>query len=237
MVNNVNEIIKIYNDIILNTQDNATNNKSRALGGMLRSDKGKLVERLALELVEYSWIKLLKQNPKRLKVDKKKIPIQMNNDYLDRDFEDKDINIYLRNNKQKIKYNFGTDLHIYIDNILVLPIECKAYTENAMLKRIVFDAMLMRKSKGIETYILFQLESQLGGDYSSLNSVSFGSDSSHTIMSFLPIDTNIRIITLLKGERKVDQPIHLKKYFKPLTEDSVNKALERISKLLTKYAK
>jgi len=64
-------------------------------------------------------------------------------------------------------------------------------------------------------FVLFQLESQLGGDYSEIyKKVKVGSPSVHTLLSYFDIDLNI--ITLLRGERKVDEPIHKEKFFKPL---------------------
>jgi len=57
-------------------------------------------------------------------------------------------------------------------------------------------------------FVLFQLESQLVGDYSEIyKKVKVGSPSVH-------IDLNI--ITLLRDERKVDEPIRKEKFFKPL---------------------
>jgi len=50
-----------------------------------------------------------------------------------------------------------------------------------------------------------QLESQLGGDYSTDKDIIFGSRSTHTLLSHFDIDLNI--ITLLEGERKVKRPI------------------------------
>ena len=64
-------------------------------------------------------------------------------------------------------------------------------------------------------FVLFQLESQLGGDYSEIyKKVKVGSPSVHTLLSYFDID--LSIITLLRGERKVDKPIHKEKFFKLL---------------------
>ena len=102
-----------------------------------------------------------------------------------------------------------------------MTVECKAYTENAMLKRILVDASLTKKVFPNIYYVLFQLESQLGGDYSSIfNDITYGSSPSNTLMSYF--DINLEIITLLEGERKVDEPIHKTDYFKELKEESLN---------------
>ncbi|MDO8734423.1 MAG: hypothetical protein Q7K21_04625 [Elusimicrobiota bacterium] len=79
------------------------------------------------------------------------------------------------------------------------------------------------------------MESQLGGDYSSLNCVKYGSPSTHTLLSYFDIDLNI--ITLLEGERKVDKPIHKSEHYKPLDSKSILTALEVIKSLLKEKAK
>jgi hypothetical protein len=93
-----------------------------------------------------------------------------------------------------------------VDDQFKLAVECKAYTENAMLKRILVDFTLLKQVYPNLKFILLQLESQLGGDYSSGKIIKYGSPSTHTLLSYFDIDLNI--ITLLEGERKVDQPIH-----------------------------
>jgi len=77
---------------------------------------------------------------------------------------------------------------------------------------------------------LFQLESQLGGDYSANNDVILGSYSTHTLLSYFDIDLDI--ITLLEGERKVNRPIHKPQYYKPLKLDRLLQALDIIKELL-----
>ena len=92
-----------------------------------------------------------------------------------------------------------------------------------MLKRILFDAELMNETAGCNTYYLLQLESQLGGDYSQLNVISYGSPATNAILSHSKID--LVIITLLKGDRKVDEPIHDPKFFKELDIEQLKKAV------------
>jgi hypothetical protein len=80
---------------------------------------------------------------------------------------------------------------------------------------------------------LLQLESQLGGDYASLNDIIYGSPSTHTLLSYF--DINLHIITLLRGERKVDKPIHKTEFYKPLTKKAIDKAIINFKELLKKY--
>ena len=52
-------------------------------------------------------------------------------------------------------------------------------------------------------------------------------------MSFFDVDLNI--MTLLKGERKVDEPIHKPEFYKPLTFESISKAINTLKNILERY--
>ena len=73
-----------------------------------------------------------------------------------------------------------------------------------MLKRILVDFHLLKTLYPHLTCCLFQLESQLGGDYADLPETPFGSRATHSIMSYFD-DVDLHIVTFLKGERKVDK--------------------------------
>ncbi len=103
-----------------------------------------------------------------------------------------------------------------------------------MLKRILVDAMLIKEVAGSETSYLVQRESQLGGDYSELNEVTYGSAATHALLSRMDID--LKIITLLKGERKVKKPIHKAVYYKELSVHELLKAVKLFADALQKYA-
>ncbi len=106
----------------------------------------------------------------------------------------------------------------------MIGIECKAYTENAMIKRILVDFHLLKtKAPDMRCY-LFQLENQLGGDYSKVLKKPKGSAPTHTLMSYFN-NVDLRIITLLEGERKVDRPINKLQFFKPLPLDRLKMAV------------
>ncbi|HOM05359.1 MAG TPA: restriction endonuclease, partial [Candidatus Kapabacteria bacterium] len=131
-------------------------------------------------------------------------------------------------------YGLKTDVHVSIDNKLVMGIECKAYTENAMLKRILVDFTLFKNVIPNIKCVLLQLESQLTGDYSQpRNKITYGSHSTHTLLSYFDIDLNI--ITLLEGERKVDKPIHNSQYYKELKKEILENGIEVIKNLLSEF--
>jgi hypothetical protein len=115
-----------------------------------------------------------------------------------------------------------------------MAVECKAYTENAMMKRILVDFTLLKKAYPKLKFVLVQLESQLGGDYSSkLCKNPLGSFPTHTLLSHFDVD--LTIITLLKGERDITRPIHKKEFFKPLTKENLESAIEVIRSLLKEF--
>ena len=232
---NIKKIKSYYDDLLKNLEKEATKS-SRAYGGYIRAFKGELVEYIARELVKTAWIDVLKQDYKRMEIDKRKMPVIMTNKYkyLDK-IESTEVRNYLIEHKDEQIYKFGTDEQVFIDGELVLPIECKAYTENAMLKRILFDAKLMKELTGCDKYYLLQLESQLGGDYSELKDITYGSKASHALMS--QIDVKIHIITLLKGERNIKEPIHNPKFFKKLEIEQLEKTCIEFAKVLKSYMK
>jgi len=229
----LNEIINEYDRIVKGIEETAIHHDdTRAYGGIVRSEKGTLVENIATRLVEIVWTIILKQLPSRLEINKKKIKVSIKDEYISK-ISNPIVKDYLVKNKSKMFYNFGTDVQVFIDKKLVLPIECKSYSENAMLKRIIFDANLMKEAVKTDVYVLIQLESQLGGDYSVLQDVIYGSPSTHALLGYC--DADLRIITLLEGERKVHRPIHKKQFFKPLTIQALTRALLVIEDILSEY--
>jgi hypothetical protein len=103
-----------------------------------------------------------------------------------------------------------------------------------MLKRIRVDFTLLKSVVPDIICVLIQLESQLTGDYSEpKKKLIYGSHSSHTIMSYFDVDLNI--ITLLEGERKVDEPIHNSEHYKDLKKDVLELGINIICDLLKKY--
>lgn len=230
----LNELVAYYDGIVRTMDEVARSAGDRAYGGVLRSMKGTLVEEIATRLVKIAWESILGQDMHRIKINKQKMPVKINDAYIQR-ASNKLISSYLQTNKDKLIYKFGTDVQVFIDGKLVLPIECKAYAENAMIKRILFDAMLMNEVAGTNNYYLLQLESQLGGDYSQLNNITYGSPATHALLSHIPVD--LQIITLLKGERNINEPIHKPQYYKTLNIDQLRKAVNLFASAMEPYKK
>lgn len=225
----IKSIIDAYNDVIKGLEVTAKNNTDRFYGGIIRSGKGKLVESIGKQLVILAW-RRLKQDESRLKLDGTYVIIPINKAWVE-SLKDKALKEYIAANLTDYNYKYKPDIFVRIDDQPVFEIECKAYTENAMMKRILVDATLIKTIYPNMKFALLQLESQLGGDYSSLSDVTLGSKQTNTLLSYFNID--LTIITLLKGERDIKRPIH--RYFKPLEEESIKRAISTLSVALKPY--
>lgn len=233
--NEIEKIITEYNKLVKNIDEEAKNSSDRAYGGMVREGKGKLVEDIGKSLIKMAW-KDLNGNDNEIEFKNPKtgttIKIPIDQEYVQQ-LDDPEIKDYILKNMEKYNYTYKPDILIFIRNKPVLEIECKAYTENAMFKRILVDCSLITKIYPDMKFILLQLESELGGDYSEIKEHYMGSPSTTTLMSYFNI--NIEIITLLEGGRKVNKPIHRKEYFKELTEGSLKIAINKIKNQLKEF--
>ncbi|MEO0224376.1 MAG: restriction endonuclease [candidate division WOR-3 bacterium] len=223
----INSIIAAYNKLVGNIESEALNSEERAYGGIIRAGKGKLVESIGKALLEIAAEEL--NINQHLRFVNKTIKIPLKHDYINR-IKNPEVKDYISKNLDKIFYRIKPDIQVYLDDEFKISIECKAYTEIAMLKRILVDCTLIKQIFPNVSFVLLQLESQLGGDYSQYTLGKFGSHPTHTLFSYFDVD--LTIITLLKGERKVDQPIHKPKYFKPLERQSLIEAINCFKNLL-----
>lgn len=142
---------------------------------------------------------------------------------------------FIEQNINKFYYPYKPDITVSIDGSIMMAMECKSYTENAMLKRVLVDFTLLKSLYQGTKFFLLQLESQLRGDYSQLKAISFGSPLTHTLLSYFDID--LHILTLLRGERKIDKPIHNPEFFKPLKRKSLEKAIGLICRIFKEIIK
>lgn len=229
----IEDIIAAYDDVVKGVDERASQEKGRAYGGIIRARKGKLQEAITEEIIKAAW-ENIGGSESRLSVNSKKIRIPIKEDYVSR-IENEEVRNHILSNMSEYYYLASVDKQVFINGDFVIGVECKAYTENAMMKRILVDFTLLKtKFPDISCY-LFQLESQLSGDYSSNSGkANLGSKRTHTLMSYFP-EVDLQICTLLRGERRVNEPIHKPKFFKPLTEASVRKAVEFLSDDLKRY--
>jgi len=230
----INKIVQAYNLLVRHIDEEArAGDANRAYGGTIRSAKGALVEGIAKNLIEIAWTNV-GGDPHRLSFEKQPIMVPIQQSYIDQ-IKDTEVKVYIQKNIRNYVYKFKTDVHINIDGKLIAGVECKAYTENAMLKRIAVDSMFLKQAHKKAHNVLLQLESQLGGDYGDISkTIHYGSYPTHTILSYFD-DVDLHIITLLEGERKVDKPIHKKKFYKKLEKESVSGAVRVFEKLFANY--
>jgi hypothetical protein len=200
---NEKEICQFYKDEIMRAVSESKSNTERALGGVLRSIKGTLVEDITEAIVRIAW-KEKGGSPYLIKFDQAREILRVEESYIRRQ-KNLAVREYLNRNRNE-GFGFSVDKHVFIDSELVLGIECKAYAENAMLKRILVDFNLLKQNHPGMNCALVQLESMLGGDYANGKKSQLGSIKSHALMS--QFDYELNIITLLAGERKVKEPVH-----------------------------
>lgn len=181
-------------------------------GGALRSLKGALVETMAEEMVLLAW-KNIGGKPSRIKINKTK---------------------YLISDGRGNVYKLSQDKQVYIDDEFILSIECKAYAEIAMYKRILVDAFLLKKHFPKLKLCLFQLESMLGGDYSIDAEHPKGSPSVKVLEYHFP-NLDMEIITLLDGERNIKGEIHKKQFYKPLRPERLDHAIRYFERVLKEH--
>lgn len=228
----LNSLIDIVNHKIQGIEYVAQVDQERAYGGIIRSAKGKLLEEFCKEIVKIAWSEL-EGADQRLSFSNQKIEIPLRKKYIE-SIQSEEIKQWITENYSDFIFKAQVDNHIMIDEKFVLGIECKAYTENAMLKRILVDFTLLKSTYPDLKCALLQFESQLTGDYSEIDKpIIYGSYSSHTLMSYFDVD--LHIMTLLKGERKVDEPIHKQEYFKTLTFDATVKCIDHIKIMLSEF--
>jgi hypothetical protein len=223
----IEKLVGYYDFLVKGIDVKAKASKERAYGGVIRAGKGLFVESLTRELFALAW-SALNNDPDRLRLKRKPVRIQINEDYIKR-LKDKKLKGYIKKNLKDYYYNYSPDVPVCVDNKLIIAVECKAYTENAMLKRILVDFTLLKKVFPKITFILLQLESQLGGDYSKSLLPRYGSYPTHTLLSYFDID--LHVLTLLEGERKVNKPIHKTDYYKPLNHERLEEVLDFIKSL------
>ena len=181
-------------------------------GGSLRALKGKLVETLSENMLKQAWQEI-GGDQERISIDRRK---------------------YYFTDKRGNRYGLSQDKQVYIDRQFKLSIECKAYAELAMYKRVIVDSHILQSRFPDLNFCLFQLENMLGGDYAENPAHPKGSPSVHVVNSFFP-DLKLEIITLLDGGRRIDQPIHQLQFYKPMKPERVAFALSYFEGVLSQY--
>jgi site-specific DNA-methyltransferase (adenine-specific) len=210
----IEDIQRKYKRAILESQKLYAGRRAKDTAGAVRYTKGKIVEDITKDIIRVAWSKI-SSDETRLKMDKKKIVIKTNDEV----------------------YRLSQDIHVYIDDIFRISVECKSYTEVAMYKRVLVDASLLKEAvPTINAFFIVQLENFLGGDYGAKIEAK-ESESVITLDRLYP-QINMHIITMLDGDRDIKKPLHMPEYFKPLREERLHYAIEQFRKaMLTERGK
>ena len=171
--------------------------------GGVRYNKGKLVEEITKDLIRLAWAGI-SGDDSRLRMDRKKVRIKTNGG----------------------EYRVSQDIHVYVDDVFRLSVECKSYAELAMYKRVLVDAALLKMAvPSIRTFFLVQLENFLGGDYGRSIEPA-GSGPVMTLNRLFP-QLDLVVLTLIDGDRDIKRPIHDRRFHKPLNVERLEYAVER----------
>lgn len=197
--------------------------------GQLRTKMGQFVEGMAEDMIRAAYHDLYGDNAPNIGFPRNRIALEIDPGGKYFRSLDSDTQEWIISNN--CTYLLNVDKQVSIGDTVVMSVECKAYAENAMLKRILVDASIFKKAHPNACTCLFQLESSLGGDYSSPLDQKIGSCQSHALMALYE-NVDLHIVTLLAGERDITKPIN--QYPKPLTLDLLDNAIVRFKAVLEK---
>lgn len=198
-------------------------NENKNVAGLIRHNKGNLVEELTKKLV-FLACDDLKISSDRCCIEKRPVTIKIaNTNYImTRNLKNPDGNTY----------ELEVDNVVLIDGKFVMNIESKSYTEATMLKVVLLNAILVHQHYPDAAFVLLQLENALDGNYDVGSSESEnGNGSGHVVMSVFP-EIYLNLLTLLDGNRSSAKPIHKPEYYKAMNKDKLRRAYSVIKKLI-----
>ena len=152
----IQDIILLYDTKVKGIEQIALDDLTRAYGGVIRASKGAFVEFITKELISIAWEEL-GGDPKRISFTKKVKKLKIRPAYVN-GIKNNVIKSQIIQDIDSYHFEVKTDVHCNIDDQMILGVECKAYTENAMLKRIMVDFTFMKKLWPELNCFLLQLE-------------------------------------------------------------------------------
>ena len=204
----IREVQSAYREAMLETQVLYADRRNRDTAGAVRYKKSEVVESASKDLITIAWASL-GGDLEDLRMDKSKVRITTNREV----------------------YKLSQDIHVYLHGVFTISVECKAYTEVAMYKRILMDAKLLKDAvPTISAFFVVQLENFLGGDYGYAVQPR-GSESVLTLNRVFP-DLHVEVLTLLDGNRDIRRPLHVPQFFKALKEQRLNYAVDRFAQAM-----
>ena len=202
--------------------------------GKIRGAKGTLVENIVDAITRLAWHEI-EGEANRFNIEKRTGRITIEENYV-KSLTPEIVRNHIEQNKGRYFYKVELDRVVKIDMQLVLGIECKSYTENAMFKRTLKDFELVTKLLYPKLlFCIFQLENNLGGDYGEVTKpIHVGSASTHTLLSHTPT-VSLEIMTLLDGDRRGNREIHKPQYFKELPIENVEVCVGKFRTILEPF--
>jgi len=232
---------------IMRSYKTILNKASHISEGKKRSVKGSGFEDLVKSVIKYNWEYILFQDPTRLVIGEKRLytaPISLmdikNSLYYQK--SPKQIQKIMVQKNKKMKTHLDTDVRVYIDNVLVMGVEVKAYCDMAMFSRVIETFSFLKEEYNEVECCLVQFENALGGNFSILDDKREGSPTVHHHLLTIdkinkngcPLSPN-NIVSLLPGRRNSYAPIHDTSYRKEFSKKVFDKFSDMISGNLKKY--
>ena len=210
MTPTIEEIQTRYERAILSSQELYAERRDRDTAGEIRYTKGKIVEDITKDIISIAWSRI--SDPQNvLRTNNIKIPIKTNGE----------------------TFKVSHDINVYIDDVFRISVECKSFMELTLYKRFLMEAYLLKRAvTTIEVFFVVQLENALGGDYGA--SITPNGRSQVIWLNKQFPDLNISIITLLDGKRASNKPLHMPEYFRPLTDERLEYAIDQFAQVITK---
>ena len=153
----VEALAEFYREVVGGLHERARDSDSgRAYGGLVRAAKGQLLETMAEHVIALAWGRA-GGAPERLSFQKHTYQLPIRSDYVEK--LPAVVRAEVEANISEYFYRIQVDKHVSVDGELVMGVECKAYAENAMLKRVLVDFHLLKSLHPPLTCCLLQLES------------------------------------------------------------------------------
>lgn len=196
---------KVYD--ILSGMDSQVNSllvAGASEGGKARLTSSKAAVASAIIVLEEAIIRAGGDRSKIEFVKEFKVKSGYNNiDYLEK--IDPVVANHIIDNLEDYDMEINVDLAVMYNGVLLACVEVKTYCEMSMFKRLSFEFKTVKEIYPMTSFIVFQLENALGGDYAEDRTVYFGSPAVHAVNA----KNNIipKITTLIGRNRKSTEEV------------------------------
>ena len=196
-VSKENTIIKIKNDLDAIMDNWRISNSNNCTGGKMRSCRGEDIETFVKQCINDISKQLgINLVAKRGDDDKKELKV-------------------VTDDNKVIKKMHQVDVHVYLNNVFICVIECKAYLDSCYYVRACDDFMLFKKFNYPVKHYIFTLEDSIDADTKIFTD---------HITDHICTD----IFIMLDGKRSSTKPIYDEKFKKQINQQSLLKFVDFI---------